>query len=119
MSDMEKYKEFKERLEKTLTDIEAELQEYESKEGEIKPKELGSDVEGEDWAEEADEAEEIVTDIGISAGLKERRDNILRALEKMKKGDYGKCEAGPEDIESEILTIDPESRFCKEHKKGK
>ena len=48
--------------------------------------------------------------------LKDRLDEIDIALAKIQSGTYGVCEKCGKPIEYEILSIDPESRFCKECK---
>jgi RNA polymerase-binding transcription factor DksA len=77
--------------------------------------ELGSDVEGEVFEEEADEAEEYSTNLGIKDVLKQRLADIESALEKILKGAYGKCEKCGLAISDDILEINPEARYCKEH----
>lgn len=79
---------------------------------------MGSDTEGEVAEEEADEAEEYSKNLGIKQDLKVRLLEIKNALDKMAKGDYGKCEKCGMEIEEVVLKIDPESRFCK-HCKAK
>lgn len=78
---------------------------------------MGSDTEGEVAEEEADEAEEYSKNLGIKQALKERLLEIKNALDKIAKGNYGKCENCGMAIEEVILKIDPESRFCKHCKK--
>ncbi len=63
--------------------------------------------------EQADEAEEINTDLAISQPLKERLEGIKMTLFKIEQGKYGFCEKCAAEIEKEILEIDPESRWCK------
>lgn len=86
-------------------------------EGEIKgldKVDFGSDVDhGE---EESDEAEEIITNQGIKATLKNRLRNINWALQKFITGKYGKCENCGKEISLELLKIDPESGLCKDCK---
>ena len=78
---------------------------------------FGSDTEGSLFDEEADEAEELHKNLGEAQTLKERLLNIKNALDKMHKGTYGKCEECDKEIEYEVLNVDPESRWCKAHKK--
>jgi RNA polymerase-binding transcription factor DksA len=79
--------------------------------------EFGTDVEGEVFEEEADEAEEYSKNLGIKQELKGRLLDIKNALDKLHNGTYGKCENCDMEIEHEVLKVDPESRLCKEHKK--
>ncbi len=103
----------REKLDKTLIDIKEELGEVEDEKGEVKVTEFGSDTESsEDLPEEADEAEELATNIAISSGLKDRLENVQEALRKMDKETYGKCENCGKDIPFEVLEVNPESRHC-------
>jgi DnaK suppressor protein len=98
-----------EQLKKKLIATEAQLA------GEIaelkKNPDMGSDVDAFD--EETDEAEEFSANQGALQDLKERYQNVKDALGKMTDGDYGMCEKDKQPIEIEILTVDPESRYCK------
>lgn len=103
----------REKLDKTLIDIKEELGEVEDEKGEVKVTDFGGDVEStEDLPEEADEAEELSTNIAISSGLKDRLENVQEALRKMDKETYGKCENCGKDISFELLEVNPESRHC-------
>ena len=96
----------KEQLEKEAGELEAQL-------GSVKKSpEFGSDAET-DFSEEADEAEELSNNLGMQDVLKERLQDIERALDKMTKGEYGKCEKCGMNIEPEVLKANPESRLCK------
>jgi RNA polymerase-binding transcription factor DksA len=74
--------------------------------------EMGSDVEGEAFEEEADEAEEFVTNAGIKETFKDRLVDINSALAKIQAGIYGKCEKCQSAIDTEILDVNPEARCC-------
>ncbi len=63
--------------------------------------------------EETDETEEIVNTMGVKEDLKGRLATVEKAIEKMKNGEYGKCEKCGMEIETEILNIVPESELCK------
>lgn len=107
---------------KTLKELKAKLlqeqKEIETELGKIpEVPEFGSDTEGEIFEEEADEAEEYSKNLGLKETLKTRLLDIKNALDKMAKGTYGRCEIGGEEIEQAILKVDPESRYCKAHKK--
>lgn len=96
----------KEQLEKEAGELEAQL-------GSVsKSPEMGSDVET-DFSEEADEAEEFSSNLGLQEVLKTRMQDIEAALEKISKGAYGKCEKCGMDIPLEVLRVNPESRLCK------
>ena len=75
---------------------------------------FGSDVDHFD--EDADAAEEVGNQLAIGQDLKNRLAEIDIALGKIQSGGYGICEKCGENIEKEILDIDPESRFCKKDK---
>lgn len=98
-------KEYEEKLIKSKREIEEALKSMKE------VPELGSDVDAFDT--ETDEAEEYSNELGKKAALKERLSAIRDALDRIKEGTYGKCNKCGMDIESAILNIDPESRFCK------
>ena len=60
----------------------------------------------------ADQVEEYVTLLPIEHNMELRLQSINSALEKMKKGKYGKCEKCGKKIIEERLKIYPEARFC-------
>ena len=62
---------------------------------------------------ETDEAEEFSNKIGVEQTFKERLEDVRRALEKIEKAVYGKCEKCSMEISSEVLNLVPESRYCK------
>jgi RNA polymerase-binding transcription factor DksA len=66
--------------------------------------------------EEADESVSADIQLGIKEVLKRRLEDAKSALIKIKEGTYGICEISGEEIEKEILEIDPESRHCRKHK---
>lgn len=61
---------------------------------------------------EADEVEEYATLLPIEYNLELRLRDINLALEKIKKGVYGKCEKCQKEIAKKRLKIFPEARFC-------
>ena len=99
------------KLEETLADIKKELKGVDGK-----VTDMGSD--NDHLEEEEDEAEEFSINVAIAGGLKDRRENIEVALQKMTEGKYGKCEKCGEDIGISVLMVDPESRLCKQCKVG-
>ncbi len=109
--DKKTQEQFKKKLLEEQKDLEKQLKDL----GEVP--DMGSDVENEEFDEETDEAEEYSKNLGIKQTYKERLADIKSALEKIERGDYGKCEDCEMEIESEILKVDPESRYCKAHKK--
>ena len=101
--------ELKEQLEKEAGELESRVKSAQ------KTTDFGSDVES-DFSEEADEAEELSNQIGKQQAFKEHLDNVEKALDKMNRGEYGKCEKCEKDIELEVLKASPESKLCKECK---
>lgn len=91
--------------------------EKEKLEGEIRqlsqPVSFGDDVESDFQGEEADEAEEFSTRMGEAVSLKERLNDINRALIKIENETYGICENCQKDIELDLLKQNPESRHCR------
>lgn len=85
--------------------IEAEL------EGLKEKLDFGSDIDH--MEEETDETEEVANYLGVKKVLDEKLKNIDRALDKIQKNTYGKCEKCGENIEKEVLAAEPESVFCK------
>ncbi len=103
----------KEQLEKEAGELDAEVARH------SKTPDFGDDVEGEDMAEEADEAEETANDLGIATALKDRLADIEHALGKIGTKEFGKCEECGKEISLELLKVDPESRLCKACKQKK
>ncbi|HVM76822.1 MAG TPA: hypothetical protein VMU07_01585 [Candidatus Paceibacterota bacterium] len=104
----EKLKEYKKQLERERLSINEEIKRNE------KPVDLGVDVVR--FEEESDMSEEVGNQMAVADDLRMRLDDIENALNKMENGKYGTCEKCGKPIESEILDIDPESRFCKADK---
>ena len=98
---------FKQRLEKTKADLEHEIKELESK-----VPDFGSETDH--FEEEAGEAEAFGTNLGIAQALRERLNNVNRALDKISAGTYGKCEnCREQDVPIKNLETNPELRFCR------
>lgn len=68
--------------------------------------------------EETDESEELVNTFSVQQLLKERKEAVLAALDKIKNGGYGICEHCGAQIDETVLTITPESKLCKECKRS-
>ena len=106
---LEEIKKLKTKLEEEKNELEKRLKDFET------VPELGTDVDH--FEEEADEAEEFSTNAGIGQAYKERLENVKRALDKIerpRKGyQYGVCEKCQEEIGHNLLSVDPESRFCR------
>jgi len=63
----------------------------------------------------ADRAEEWIARAGELSELETRFNNIVRALEKIDAGTYGRCEICNEEIEADRLLANPAARTCKTH----
>lgn len=92
------------KLQQTQAELEKELKDL----GGVP--EMGSDVDAFDT--ETDEAEEYSKNLGIKDSLKGRLQAVKDALVKIQSGTYGKCEKCGMQIPEEILTVNPEARFC-------
>ena len=60
--------------------------------------------------EEADEIQEYDNKLSVEHSLEVKLKNVNLALEKIAKGDYGKCEKCGKEIEEERLEAAPEAR---------
>lgn len=60
----------------------------------------------------ADEVEEYATLLPIEHTLETRLKDVNLALDKIKKGAYGKCEKCGKEIEIKRLLVNPEARTC-------
>ena len=101
-------------LQELRTKLEAEKTDLEERVRRLsQPTEFGNDVESDDLSAEADEAEEFSGTMGEATALKERLNDINRALIKITDGTYGSCETCTMDIAPDLLKEDPESRHCR------
>lgn len=100
----------KKKLTATKNELEAELKKLDQ------PVDFGDDVES-TFDEEADEAEEFSTNMGMVDSLKRRYAAVVDAINKIDRGVYGTCEDCKKPIEAEVLAVDPESRYCIADKK--
>jgi RNA polymerase-binding transcription factor len=60
----------------------------------------------------ADQVEAYVNLLPVEHDMELRLVDIKSAMEKIKKGTYGKCENCGKDIDIERLKIFPEAKFC-------
>ncbi|HOB90246.1 MAG TPA: hypothetical protein PLN18_01660 [Candidatus Colwellbacteria bacterium] len=67
--------------------------------------------------EEADESAAADLQASKQDILLHKLDDIRSALNKIKNKTYGKCEIGGEEIEMEILELNPSARYCRKHNK--
>jgi len=115
----EQIKKFKKELEKEKSLVESELKKIASKDKNIKGDwdtkypEFGAGSTGSLQLEEAaDEVEEYMTLLPIEHNLELKLQKINSALERIKKGDYGKCRKCSKEIPGERLKVYPEAEFC-------
>lgn len=111
-------KKIKEELETQKKVIEEELQRFAKKDEKLKGDwdtkfpHFDSGAGGQMLEDKAGEVEEYVTKLPIEYSLETRLKDINLALEKIKKGEYGKCEKCGRDIPKERLEVAPEARVC-------
>jgi DnaK suppressor protein len=72
------------------------------------------DVDG-DLADKAEIFSSVAISEGLSTTQKNTLEKIRKALQKIKSGDYGKCQVCGKDIEPERLKAVPYAETCKEH----
>ena len=80
---------------------------------------MGTDVEGRSYDEEADQAEELTVNNATRLSLKQRLGAVNDALRKIDQGGYGRCEKCRGEIGMDVLEADPESWYCKQCKNGR
>lgn len=113
----------KNQLEREKAAIEKELQSFAKKDLKLKGDwdtrfpSFNGEAGGSRLEKAADEVEEYSTLLSIEHNLETRLRDINLALEKIKKGKYGKCEKCGERIPEERLRVYPEARFCLKCKK--
>ncbi len=111
-------KELKEKLEKEKEVLETDLKSFASKDKKLegdwdtKFPEVDSGVGGQALEDAADQVEEYATLLPIEHSLEIRLQKVNKALEKIKKGKYGKCESCGKKIEEKRLKSYPEAEMC-------
>ncbi len=112
-------KQYKERLEKELVQVESELKTVGRKNPQNpkdwEPTAGKSDDASTEWDERADKIEEYEDNAGILKNLEIRWNNIKKALEKIAEGTYGTCDVSGEEIEKERLDANPAALTCTKH----
>ena len=110
--------ELKEKLEEQRASIEAELRKFAKKDKNLKddwdtkfPKVDGG-IGGQALEDAADQVEEYVNLLPVEHNMELRIQDINSALEKIEKGNYGKCEKCGKNIDKERLKVLPEAREC-------
>jgi len=115
----------KEKLKQDKESIEQELKKFAKKDENVKddwdtnyPKFSAEPATGSQQLEEsADEVEEYMTLLPIEHSLELRLQKINWALEKLEKGEYGKCKKCGKEIGQEKLEISPETELCSDCQK--
>ena len=108
----------KEKLEEQKDSIRAELEKFAKEDKNLKGDwdtkyPIANNGSGGQMMEDAaDQVEEYATLLPIEHNLELRLQDINSALEKIKKGKYGKCENCNKNIPEERLNIYPEARKC-------
>ena len=114
---------YKKLLEKELKLVEGEMQEIArknpDKKGDWEAIENDFNVDQADEEEVAEDIENFNANESLLRSLEPKYNDIKLALEKIKKGTYGKCEVGGEDIPEKRLEANPAARSCIEHSKTK
>lgn len=118
--------ELKDKLEKQKIELEDQLSRFAKKDDNLDgdwdtryPK-MKSGATGSNALEEAaDEVEAYATMLPIEHSLELRLKDVNLALEKIKKGTYGRCDNCDKKIDEERLKIYPEARFCLDCEKKK
>lgn len=112
--DKELIEKFKKELEEQKKSLTKELESFATKD----------DVPKGDWEtkypnrengsteEEADEVQEYDNLLSVEHSLELKLKNVDVALEKMEKGEYGKCERCKKEIEENRLKAVPEASLC-------
>ncbi len=114
-------KKYKIKLEKELKLLEEEMKEVGRKnpsnpnDWEAVESEMNADPADSD--EVADEQENFSENTSILNKLEPQYNDVKLALEKIKKGTYGKCEVGGEDIPEKRLEANPAAKTCIKHSK--
>ena len=98
---------------KQLENLRKEIGEKLAKLGKVP--ELGD---GYDPDTETQESEEFSKQLSVAQVLTSRLLAIDEALLKLNKKTYGVCKKCGKEISAELLTLVPESEFCKKCKKG-
>lgn len=110
--------EAKNKLEKEKKSIEEQLRTFAKED--VRPKgdwdtkfpHFDGGVGGQALEDAADEVEEYSNKLPVEFRLELKLKDINSALDKIKKGEYGKCEKCKKPISLERLKICPEARFC-------
>jgi DnaK suppressor protein len=96
----------KENLEQSLSKIARPI---DKKEGDYEPtfEEIGTDKD-----DNALEVDQYTGNVSVEATLEKKLQDILEALDRMKKGTYGICENCQKEISLERLRANPSAKTC-------
>jgi len=110
--------ELKEKLKKQREELRAELEKFAKEDGNLKgdwdtkyPQANGG-AGGQMLEDAADQVEQYANLLPLEHNLELRLQDIDSALEKIKKGKYGKCEKCNKNIPEERLKVYPEAKMC-------
>lgn len=117
MLDPKQVTEFKERLEKEKAVLEHELSMLGTKneQGDWVPSKPEGEEFGADRNDNADVIEAMQENNASLNELEGRLNLVLKALDKIEGGEYGRCEVCDEVIEIERLKANPAATTCMEH----
>lgn len=111
--------EFKETLEAELKTLEADLATVGRRNprnpADWEPVPSPKTVDESDPVDVADEIEDYEEHSAVLKQLEIRYNEVKAALERIKKGDYGRCGVGGEEIEIERLRANPAATTCRKH----
>jgi len=109
----------KQRLEQEKTTLEKGLKAFAKKDPEMDgnwnskfPKFSGSETGGSRLEIAQDEVEEYLKRLPLEQAMEIKLQDVLRALEKISKDKYGKCEKCNKNIAQQRLEIHPSARYC-------
>jgi DnaK suppressor protein len=112
-------KEIEEKLKEEKKSVETELKKFAKKDKKLKGDwdtkfpDFDGNTSGSHKLElEADEVQEYVTLLPIEHSLEKRLQRINKALEKIKKGRFGKCEKCKKPIAERRLKAHPSAELC-------
>ena len=109
--------EFKTKLESEKASLQKELENFATEDPNLKHNwdTKYPNREDGDKDDQADEIQEYDNMVALEHSLESKLKDVNMALEKMEKGEYGKCEKCGKEIEKERLEAVPEAKFCIKH----
>jgi RNA polymerase-binding transcription factor DksA len=114
-------KKIKEKLEEERDDLLEQMKDMgklnkETGEWEATPEEL--EFPESDENDKADRFEDFEARSSMMRTLEARLNDILKALKRLNKESFGKCEICKKDIENARLEVNPAAQTCKKHLEG-